>query len=146
MTGFELGYDLSPSSDVTLNYVSDPNTNYSQSIDQEGEESLKGKIGFDLLTETGWSLMAFYQRNQSENSHTDTIYLLTGYVSSKDEEYTMALEDRTASLEYKRNVNGFDISFDTVYGLFNEYNDYILFCILDAYHLYVFYMLGEFLV
>ena len=126
VTGFELGYDLSPSSDVTLNYVSDPNTNYSQSIDQEGEESLKGKIGFDLLTETGWSLMAFYQRNQSENSHTDTIYLLTGYVSSKDEEYTMALEDRTASLEYKRNVNGFDISFDTVYGLFNEYNDYMV--------------------
>ena len=70
--------------------------------------------------------MAFYQRNQSENSHTDTIYLLTGYVSSKDEEYTMALEDRTASLEYKRNVNGFDISFDTVYGLFNEYNDYMV--------------------
>ena len=37
------------SSDVSLNYVSDPNTKYTKSIDQQDEKSIKGKIGFDLL-------------------------------------------------------------------------------------------------
>ena len=105
--GFELGIDLSPSSDVNLNYVSDPNTKYTKSIDQHGEKSIKGKIGFDVLHNNGWSLMTFYERNQSENSHSDTLYFLTGYVSSKEEEYAIALNDKTASIEYKRNINGF---------------------------------------
>jgi len=122
--GFELGIDLSPSSDVSLNYVSDPNTKYTKSIDQQGEKSIKGKIGFDVLHNNGWSLMTFYERNQSENSHSDTLYFLTGYVSSKEEEYAMALNDKKASIEYKRNVNGFDISFDTAYDLFAENSGY----------------------
>ena len=122
--GFELGIDLSPSSDVSLNYVSDPNTKYTKSIDQQGEKSIKGKIGFDVLHNNGWSLMTFYERNQSENSHSDSLYFLTGYITSKEEEYAMALNDKKASIEYKRNVNGFDISFDTAYDLFAENSGY----------------------
>ena len=118
--GFELGLDLSPSSDVSLNYVSDPNTKYTKSIDQQGEKSIKGKVGFDLLKENGWSLMAFYERNQSENSHSDTFYFLTGYVVSKDEEYTMELNENKTLLVYKRNIDGFEIKFDTGYELFTE--------------------------
>ena len=122
--GFELGLDLSPSSDVSLNYVSDPNTKYTKSIDHQGEESIKGKIGFDLLKDNGWSLMAFYERNQSENSHSDTFYFLTGYVVSKDEEYAMELDESKTSLVYKRNLDGFEIKFDSGYELFTENPDY----------------------
>ncbi len=122
--GFELGVDLSPSSDVSLNYVSDPNTKYTKSIDQQDEESIKGKIGFDLLKDNGWSLMAFYERNQSENSHSDTFYFLTGYVVSKDEEYAMELDENKTSLVYKRNLDGFEIKFDSGYELFTENPDY----------------------
>ncbi len=122
--GFELGLDLSPSSDVSLNYVSDPNTKYTKSIDQQGEESIKGKIGFDLLKDNGWSLMTFYERNQSENSHSDTFYFLTGYVVSKDEEYAMELNENKTSLVYKRNLNGFEIKFDSGYELLTENPDY----------------------
>ncbi len=118
--GFELGLDLSPSSDVSLNYVSDPNTKYTKSIDQQGEKSIKGKVGFDILNENGWSLMAFYERDQSENSHSDTFYFLTGYVVSKDEEYTMELNENKTLLVYKRNLDGFEIKFDTGYELFTE--------------------------
>ena len=118
--GFELGLDLSPSSDVSLNYVSDPNTKYTKSIDQQGEKNIKGKVGFDLLKENGWSLMAFYERNQSENSHSDTFYFLTGYVVSKDEEYTMELNENKTLLVYKRNLDGFEIKFDSGYELFTE--------------------------
>ena len=68
--------------------------------------------------------MTFYERNQSENSHSESLYFMAGYVTSKEEEYAMALNENKASLEYKRTVNGFDISFDTDYDLFSEYKDY----------------------
>ena len=122
--GFELGLDLSPNSDISLNYVSDPNTKYTKSIDQQGEESIKGKVGFDLLKDNGWSLMAFYERNQSQNRHSDTFYFLTGYVVSKDEEYIMKIDENKTSLVYKKNIDGIDIKFDSGYELFTENPDY----------------------
>ena len=122
--GFELGLDLSPNSDISLNYVSDPNTKYTKSIDQQGEESIKGKVGFDLLKDNGWSLMAFYERNQSQNRHSDTFYFLTGYVVSKDEEYVMKIDENKSSLVYKKNIDGVDIKFDSGYELFTENPDY----------------------
>jgi len=36
----------------------------------------------------------------------------------------MVLEDDKASVEYKRNFNGFDVKFDTGYDLFKQYPDY----------------------
>ena len=122
--GFELGLDLSPNSDISLNYVSDPNTKYTKSIDHQGEESIKGKVGFDLLKDNGWSLMAFYERNQSQNRHSDTFYFLTGYVVSKDEEYVMKIDENKTSLVYKKNIDGIDIKFDSGYELFTENPDY----------------------
>ena len=124
LAGLQLGLDLSPSSDVSLNYVSDPNTKHTKSIDQQDEKSIKGKIGFDILTNTGWSFMTFYERNQSENSHSDSLYFLTGYVSSKEEEYAMALNDNKISLEYKKNTKGFDIKFESNYNLMSQIPDY----------------------
>ena len=124
LAGLELGLDLSPSSDVSLNYVSDPSTKYTKSIDQQGEESIKRKIGFDLLRENGWSLKAFYERNQSDNSQSDTFYFLTGYVASKEEEYSMELDENKTLFVYKRNLDGFEIRFDSGYELFNENPDY----------------------
>ena len=122
--GFELGLDLSPNSDISLNYVSDPNTKYTKSIDQQGEESIKGKVGFDLLKDNGWSLMAFYERNQSQNRHSDTFYFLTGYVVSKDEEYVMKIDENKTSLVYKKNIDGVNIKFDSGYEIFTENPDY----------------------
>ena len=52
--------------------------------------------------------MAFYERNQSENSHSDTLYFLTGYITSKEEEYAMALNDKKASIP----VDDFNHSID----------------------------------
>ena len=130
--GFELGLDLSPNSDISLNYVSDPNTKYTKSIDQQGEESIKGKVGFDLLKDNGWSLMAFYERNQSQNRHSDTFYFLTGYVVSKDEEYVMKIDENKTSLVYKKNIDGVDIKFDSGYELFTENPDYYFNFVLFA--------------
>ena len=88
--------------------MSDPNTKYTKSIDQEDDESIKGKIGFDILNDAGLSMMFFYERFQTKNSHSDTLYLLTGYVTHRKDEFALELVDRTASVAYKKNINGVD--------------------------------------
>ena len=120
----DLGYDLSPSSDVSLNYVSDPNTKYTKSIDQEDDKSIKGKIGFDILNDTGLSMMFFYERFQTKNSHSDTLYLLTGYVTHRNEEFVLELENETARINFNRVISGFDIKLGSNYNLISQIPDY----------------------
>ena len=120
----ELGYDLSPDSDVSLNYVSDPNTKYTKSIDQEDDKSIKGKIGYDVFNNTGLSQTFFYERIETENSHSDTFYFLFGYVTHRKNEFALELMDRTASFIYKKNIHGFDISLNSEYGVLEEQSDY----------------------
>ena len=120
----ELGYDLSPNSDVSLNYVSDPNTKYTKSIDQEDDKSIKGKIGFDVVNDTGPSMMFFYERVETEDSHSDTYYFTAGYVTHRKDEFALGLVDQTASATYKKTINGLDISLNSEYDVFEEYPNY----------------------
>ena len=125
--GVELGLDFSPSSDVEITYVSDPNTKYLRSIDQQdasGSISGKTKIGFDIMAETGWSLITLYERNQTENSHSDTLYFGAGYKPMrKEEKYAMVLNDTKASLEYFKNLNGLNIKFAYENNIFSTNNN-----------------------
>ena len=120
----ELGYDLSPNSDVSLNYVSDPNTKYTKSIDQEDDKSIKGKIGFDVVNDSGPSMMFFYERVETEDSHSDTYYFTAGYVTNRKDEFALGLVDQTASASYKKTINGIDISLNSEYDVFEEYPSY----------------------
>ena len=120
----ELGYDLSPNSDVSLNYVSDPNTKYTKSIDQEDDKSIKGKIGFDVINDSGPSMMFFYERVETEDSHSDTYYFTAGYVTHRKDEFALGLVDQTASASYKKTINGLDISLNSEYDVFEEYPNY----------------------
>ncbi len=126
--GMELGLDFSPSSDAEITYVSDPNTKYTKSIDQQdvsGSVSGKTKIGFDILTKTGLSINTLYERNQSENSHSDTFYFGIAYDPTRKEvKYAMLLNDNKATLEYFKNINGYNINFDTSYDLFSQVQNY----------------------
>ncbi len=120
----ELGYDLSPNSDVSLNYVSDPNTKYTKSIDQEDDKSIKGKIGFDVVNDSGPSMMFFYERVETEDSHSDNYYFTAGYVTHRKDEIILGLVDQTASASYKKIINGLDISLNSEYDVFEEYPNY----------------------
>ena len=120
----ELGYDLSPNSDVSLNYVSDPNTKYTKSIDQEDDKSIKGKIGFDVVNDSGPSMMFFYERVETEDSHSDNYYFTAGYVTNRKDEFALGLVDQTASASYKKTINGLDISLNSEYDVFEEYLNY----------------------
>ncbi len=120
--GLELGVDFSPSSDATYRYQSET-TEYTKSIDQDSK-NLIANIGFDLITDNGFSIMTIYERNQSDNAHSDTLYLGFGYIRTDDTEYAMTLDNDKASLSYKRDLNGFDIRMSSNYSLMSQIPEY----------------------
>ena len=120
--GLEIGLDFSPKSDATYHYLSET-TKYTKSIDQDSK-NLRANIGFDLITDNGFSIMTIFERNQSDNSHSDTLYLGFGYIPTDDIEYAMSLDNDKAFLNYKRDLNGFDIKVSSNYSLMSKIRDY----------------------
>ncbi len=120
--GLELGVDFSPSSDATYRYLSET-TEYTKSIGQDSK-NLRANIGFDLVTDNGFSIMTIYERNQSDNAHSDTLYFGFGYIPTENIEYAMTLDNDKASLSYKRDLNGFDIRMSSNYSLMNQIPEY----------------------
>ena len=120
--GLELGVDFSPSSDATYRYLSETKE-YTKSIDQDSK-NLRSNIGFDLITENGFSVMTIYERSQSDNAHSDTLYLGFGYIPTNNIEYAMTLDNDKASLSYKRDLNGFDIRISSNYSLMSQIPEY----------------------
>ena len=120
--GLEIGVDFSPSSDATYRYLSET-TEYTKSIDQDSK-NLRANIGFDLITDNGFSIMTIYERNQSDNAHSDTLYIGFGYIRSDNDEYAMSLDNDKASLTYNKNLNGFDIRVNSNYNLMSSIPDY----------------------
>ncbi len=121
----EYSRDFSPSSDAVFSYVSEPNKNYILSVDTGAFHNLKTNIGFDLTTKNNLLITFNYERNQSSgSSYTDSLYFGGSYISNKDTEYAMALDDNKAFFDYKRNLNGFDIKVSSNYSLMSEIPDY----------------------
>jgi hypothetical protein len=120
--GLEIGLDFSPSSDATYRYLSET-TEYTKSIDQDSK-NIRANIGFDLITEDGLSIMTIYERNQSDNSHSDTLYLGFGYIPDDNSEYALTFDNDKASLNYNRDLNGFDIKMSSNYNFMGEIPDY----------------------
>ena len=68
--------------------------------------------------------MTIYERNQSVNSHSDTLYLGFGYIPADNIEYAMTLDNDKASLTYERDLNGFDIRISSNYSLMSQIPEY----------------------
>ena len=122
--GFEMGIDISPSSNVNLTYVSDPATTYVKSIDQQESKNLNTKLGFDLTNSKGFSMMSSYQRNQSENSHSDTFYFGVGYIPRDNTEYALSFEDNIANIAYFKSFDSLELKFNSNYNVMSIYPEY----------------------
>ena len=91
---------------------------------RDSSKNLRANIGFDLITENGFSVMTIYERNQSDNAHSDTLYLGFSYIPTDNIEYAMTLDNDKASLSYKRDLNGFDIRMSSNYSLMSQIPEY----------------------
>ena len=123
----EYNADISPSSKQEFEYASN-GTSYILENINSSTHNYRGSFGFDLITDNGLSLTTNYERNQSRGSgHTDAIYFAGSYVSKSDETYTFSLngsETFNTKLDYKKNINGFDIKFSSNYSLMSAIPDY----------------------
>ena len=117
--------DISPSSEQKISYISDTSSTYTLTRINSSTHNFKGKLGFDFITDTGWTTTSSYQRTQSKGGgYSDALYFGANYISRRDIEYAMSLNNDKAFLDYKRNINGFDFTVGSNYSLISEIPDY----------------------
>jgi len=124
---FECDYflDISPSSEQKISYISDTGSTYTLSNINSSTHNFKSKLGFDFTTYSGWDFSSSYLRTQSkENGYSDALYFGANYISPRNIEYAMSLDNNKAFLDYKRNIKGFDITFGSNYTLMSKIPDY----------------------
>jgi len=124
---FEFDYfaDMSPSSEQKISYISDSSSTYTLTRINSSTHNFKSKLGFDYLTNEGWNITSNYQRTQSKGGgYSDGLFFGASYKSRRDTEYAMSLNENKAVLDYKKNVNGFDISVGSNYTLMSIIPDY----------------------
>ena len=67
--------DFSPSTNPSVSYATDPNTDYFILIGNETTHNYRVGYGFDVSTVTGWSVIINYERhNAKESGHSDNLY------------------------------------------------------------------------
>ena len=83
------------------------------------------KLGFDFITDSGWDFTSSYQRTQNkEYGYNDAFNFGANYISRKNIEYAMSLDNNKFFIDYKRNINGFDITLRSNYSLMSAKSDY----------------------
>ena len=84
--------------------------------------------GFDEIHESkasGWDFTSSYQRTQNkEYGYNDAFNFGANYISRRNTEYAMSLDNNNAILDYKRNINGFDITVGSNYTLMSATPNY----------------------
>ena len=85
---------------------------------------LNAKFGFDLTTSIGLSMMSSYQRNESENSHSDTFYFGLGYIPRDNTKYALSFEEKTINLTYFKSFDGLELKFNSNYDVMSTYPEY----------------------
>ena len=120
----EYNADISPSSKQKFEYASN-GTSYILENINSSTHNFKSKLGFDYITNSGWDITSSYQRTQSkENGYSDALYFGANYISRRNTEYAMSLDNNKAFLDYKRNIKGFNITFGSNYSLMSKIPDY----------------------
>ena len=77
------------------------------------------EVGMDIIFPERFSLFVIYERNQTldngYSAHTDNLYLAIGYLPNKDTEYAFKIngsENLMSKFEIKKDINGFNLSFN----------------------------------
>ena len=120
--------DFTPT--TTYKYKNHTNDSYTwEDVKRHSLHNVKGNIGFEKVFNTGTTFSINYERFQSlnESGHYDTLFFKFGHISEEDAELALnfnPLQNYDTNLSYKRNINGFDITFGSNYTLMSEVPDY----------------------
>ena len=118
--------DFSPSNNTSVSYVTDPNTDYYITIENEVTHNRRLGYGFDFSTQTGWSVVLNYERyNAQGNDYNDNLYFMAGFVPNKKNQYVLNLKGTDANsmstgLNIVKNIYGFSLNLNLDQNLFSE--------------------------
>ena len=108
--------DIDRSSVVKFSYANDPSNSYRDKLDVGSVHNINAEIGLDLILPNRYSIFLIYERNQAINSgHNDNLYIAIGYLPYEGAEYAFTIngsENLLSNLEFKKNVNGLNLSFN----------------------------------
>ena len=108
--------DIDRSSDIKYSYANDPSNSYKDKLDIGSVHNINAEIGLDLIFPDKYSIFLIYERNQAINSgHNDNLYIAIGYLPYEGAEYAFTIngsENLLSKLEFKKNVNGLNLSFN----------------------------------
>ena len=108
--------DIDRSSVIKYSYANDPSNSYSDKLDVGSVHNINAEIGLDLIFPDRYSIFLIYERNQAINSgHNDNLYIAIGYLPYEGAEYAFTIngsENLLSKLEFKKNVNGLNLSFN----------------------------------
>ena len=90
----------------------------------EAIHNINGEIGIDIVLPDSFSIFLIYERNQAIGSgHTDKVHIAIGYLPNKKTNYAFSIEGSEtllSKLELKKNINGFNLSFNVKDNLTNR--------------------------
>ena len=115
--------DVDRSSDFKYTYVGDKSQSFNDILHSEALHNINGEIGIDIVLPDSFSVFLIYERNQAiDAGHTDKIHIAIGYLPNKDTNYAFSIEgseNLLSKLELKKNINGFNLSFNVKDNLTN---------------------------
>ena len=119
--------DIDRSSNFKYTYVSDSSTSFNDTLHTGALHNLNGEIGFDIIFPEHYSIFVIYERNHAfESGYTDNIHIALGYLPHKDTEYAFTVDgsdNLMSQFEIKKNINGYDFSFNLKNDLTNLGNN-----------------------
>ena len=108
--------ELERSSSFKYSYVGDGNVKFNDTLHSGSLHNLNGEIGIDIIFPEQYSIFIIYERNHAFGTgYTDNLYIALGYLPHEDTEYAFSLngsENLMSKLEIKKDINGFDLSFN----------------------------------
>ena len=111
----EYGADFSPSSNATLSYVSDPNTDYTLSVSKRALHNFRAGLGLDIETVGGLSVITSYEKNRAlDSSYSDTVRLGISYHHNANTQYALSFggpDSSSAILDIQTTSSGFSVNF-----------------------------------
>ena len=124
---FEYVADIDRSSNFKYRYVSDSSSSFNDTLHTGALHNLNGEIGFDIIFPEHYSIFVIYERNHAFGSgYTDNIHIALGYLPYKDTKYAFSVDgsdNLMSQFEIKKNIYGYDFSFNLKNDLTNLGND-----------------------
>ena len=128
--GLEIVYDITP--DVKLEYSNQGSSNVNTAtIEKYSHKNIRGNIGSEAIYNNGLTLSLNYERFQHIDSHryshTDSFLIKVGHIIEEDSEFAFnfdPLKNNETSIDYTKNINGFDVKVSSNYSLMSEIPDY----------------------